>query len=97
MDKEKEIEEMAKVIMDSAFNDMSNKRSLHKFGVSGFYAEALISAGYGNVKQAIKDFAGKLFENISVFLAKKNITSANEVKQIIRKTEELYGEDKNES
>lgn len=57
MDKEKEIESMAEIITDSAFNDMSNSRSRHKYGVSGFYAEALINAGYGNVEQAVKEFA----------------------------------------
>lgn len=64
MDKEKEIEMIAEIITNSAFNDMSDSRSRHKYGVSGFYAEALINAGYGNVKQAVKDFAEKLKKEI---------------------------------
>ncbi len=53
----------------------------------------LSNAGYGDTKQAVREFAEKFFKEISAFLAKKHITSANEVKQIIRRiVKETCGE-----
>ncbi len=55
MDKEKEIEEMAKALHQNC--------SFAKYGgelLCGDSAKALVNAGYGNVKQAVKEFAEKL-------------------------------------
>ncbi len=83
MDKEKEIEEMAKELHCATNESYISCRKIARILVE--------RRGYGNVKQAISDFAGEVFKGLSEVLAKKHITSANEVKQIIRGAEEHYG------
>ena len=52
MDKEKQIEEMGKVILGAILLSRKEKRNNCKYGLGGICAEALINAGYGNVKAA---------------------------------------------
>lgn len=59
MNKEKEIEQMAKTIELIKLQALNTVGSLNK-GYGMFYAEHLASAGYGNIKQAVKEFAEKL-------------------------------------
>ena len=63
MNKEKEIEEMAKVLKKAIVYD---KHAALTYGYTSIYyaltAENLINAGIGNVKQAVKEFA-ELLDN----------------------------------
>lgn len=64
MNKEKEIEEMAKVLFESG---VALDATDFAFGVDGDdhftrLAIKLVNAGYGNVKQAVKEFVDRLKE-----------------------------------
>lgn len=64
MDKQKEIEEMAKKICKSS-SVGCNFPTCNKCGIKDtckarIYATRAIKAGYGNVRQAVKEFAEKL-------------------------------------
>lgn len=62
MDKQKEIEEMAKVIFESGVALEGADFTLGVNGDDHFtrLAQRLINAGYGNVKQAVREFAEEL-------------------------------------
>lgn len=62
MDKEKEIEELAFSII-GATSPLGVKDLTKQFDYKTV-AEYLINAGYGNVKQAVKEFAEKLKQKI---------------------------------
>lgn len=92
MDKEKEIEEMEKLLcsMNQKFSD---KESL-KCGAELYYkvcplirvaAKELIEADYGNVKQAVNEFAEKLKEHFSNYFDSQYIDDL---------FKELYDEEK---
>ncbi len=53
MNKEKEIEELAEILYSFGANKTPNNADYHM-------ADYLINLGYGNVKQAVKEFAEKL-------------------------------------
>lgn len=55
MNNEKEIEKLARTIELIKLQALNTVGSLNK-GYGMFYAEHLVSAGYGNVKQAVKEF-----------------------------------------
>lgn len=59
MNKKKEIQRMSEIIADAY---LPNNRPQSSFDVFRFKpaAEALSKAGYGNVKQAVKEFAEEL-------------------------------------
>lgn len=59
MNEEKEIEEMAEVLEQAKINALYTIGSLNN-GFGHWYANALFSAGYGNVKEAVKEFAEEL-------------------------------------
>ncbi len=70
MDKEKEIEEMAH---RSGFCEHPDRHCLERYGdcsECSTYArcESLINAGYGNVKQAVKEFAERLVIKIDFLI-----------------------------
>lgn len=54
MDKEREIKEIAKIISNSCDREGIAKRCPERI------SEALIEAGYGDIKQAVREFAEKL-------------------------------------
>lgn len=98
MDKQKEIEKISKMAITmgkchfgTCIECKRQANSPHCF----LFEQAVIlhNAGYGNVKQTVSEFAGEVFKGLTDFLANKNITSANEVKQIIRQAEaNCFGE-----
>ncbi len=92
MDKEKEIEEMARVIEYCAHKDCESCRKQGNYRCSAYNkATDLRNAGYGNVKQAVKEFAEKLKE---VFNSKHWAVFANAAnKDIDNLITELYGAD----
>lgn len=69
MNKEKQIEEMAKLIDGSECPSEKcpkmDKEQVKAFGACNIHrAQILYNAGYGNVKQAVKEFAEKLKEKV---------------------------------
>lgn len=103
MDKEKEIEEMRKNA-GCYFADINKtcaemRKICEETHTSSFEecencctyeeCELLVDAGYGNVKQAVKEFAEKLKEQMEINGYRSNLHN-----RIIDKTfKELYGED----
>lgn len=86
MNKQKEIEQIAKIldgaecVEDALFVDFDGM------------AKALVNAGYGDVKQALEDYATKLHNNIVVYL-KRDFDTREEVCKIIDETlKEVCGE-----
>lgn len=64
MDKEKEIQEMTSEILGKSFGcDCTNLGYI----IAKEVAETLFNAGYGNIKQAVKEFAEKLKEELWKF------------------------------
>ena len=65
MNKAQQIEEMAEVLRNSIAYD---KTTAIEYGYTSIFyqesAEALVNAGYGNVKQAVKEFAERLKKEI---------------------------------
>lgn len=57
MDKEKRIAELAEILYDFGADKKPNNADYHR-------ADYLINLGYGNVKQAVKEFAEKLKQKI---------------------------------
>lgn len=57
MEKEKQIEELGKIVLSAILLSRREKRNNCKYGLGGICAEALINAGYGNVKEAVKETA----------------------------------------
>lgn len=91
LDKQKQIEEIENIVVEVAFLQAHEPNGDDE--LSRKVAEAIVNAGIGDTKQAVREFAEKFFKEISAFLAKKHITSANEVKQIIRRiVKETCGE-----
>lgn len=89
MDKEKEIEEIAKVICPNIWTcevcTIKHGRCTNKL-----LSERIINAGYGNIKQAVKEFAEKLK---SLFCTECDY-GGGDIKQTINELiKELYGED----
>ncbi len=66
MNKEKEIEEMAKAIDYVIYQYSSDPNTPPDNNLSECIAYDLIVRGYGNVKQAVKDFAEKLKEQMEL-------------------------------
>ena len=69
MNKEKQIEEMAKLIDGSECPSEKcpkmDKEQVKAFGACNIHrAQILYNAGYGNVKEAVKEFAEKLKEKV---------------------------------
>lgn len=64
MDKEKEIEEMVKVLekANEPIEYDDNECCMFAYPTQKDIAEELYNAGYGNVKQAVKEFAEELKE-----------------------------------
>ena len=61
---DKKIEEMAKVISKIDFAVPYQEKEKHLGGLYGYIAEELINAGYGNVKQAVKEFADMVVDTL---------------------------------
>ncbi|MCM1437756.1 MAG: hypothetical protein NC131_00900 [Roseburia sp.] len=84
MDKKKDIKAMTKICEEHR----------EDWGVDGFcgeQAKALSEAGYGNVKQAVKEFGDELKE---IFDTKHTAVMANVVhNRVDNLFKELYGED----
>ena len=64
MNREKQIEEMGKIILGTILLSRRKKRNSCKYGFGGMCAEALYDKGYGDTKQAVKEFAEKLKEKV---------------------------------
>lgn len=95
MDKEKEIEEMSTTIISNADENLISCSLFTAQKIS----EWLVNAGYGNVNQAVKEFAEKLKAEIND-LPKEALTFSirHQAPELIDKTfKELYGEGDNES
>lgn len=92
-----EIEKMAKVI-DSVLGSaptfvlQSRGTGEYKSVTNSEIATALVNAGYGDIKQALEDYATKLHNNIVVYL-KRDFDTREEVCKIIDETlKEVCGE-----
>ena len=81
-DRRSKIERMARVMSEAAFADTEDKKSKHFAGLSGFYAEACIKAGYGDMK-AFSEHLKSLFSESGIYFGK-------DVIEIIAATCEQY-------
>lgn len=82
MDKEKEIEEMARVMCDPLEPCMKDKpctdcKTYGRNCYTIYKAKRLATAGYGNIEQAVREFAEELKE---IFDAKHTAVMANVVR-----------------
>ena len=93
MNNEKEIEKMAEQIEQSLLLANSYVGSMNK-GKGHWIASYLFKAGYGNVKQAVKEFAEKLKEcACAVINSTFDLRLVVDVKTIDNLITELYGAD----
>lgn len=88
MDKEKQIEEMAEDIL----------KIQHGSKPCFIVAETLVNAGYGNVKQAVKEFAERLKKEQVTAACLFGAEAGGEVQVVVVNDiddtfKELYGED----
>ncbi len=90
MDKEKEIEEMASVLERAKISAIVTIGSLNK-GFGYWYADSLVNAGYGNVKQAVKEFAAFMHGLVPIYCKGGNQLAFH--REIDKKIKELYGEE----
>lgn len=98
MNKEKEIERMAKVLCDSPNRDCNTCHTylhgrLRENCEYISFANKFISMGYGNVKQAVKEFAEKLKEEYCYVDKNDGICMGAFPDEIDNLITELYGED----
>lgn len=85
-----DIEKMAKIISDRS--NLLSSYDIRETSPALIYATALVNAGYGDVKQALEDYATKLHNNIVVYL-KRDFDTREEVCKIIDETlKEVCGE-----
>ena len=95
MSKEKEIEEMAKAIDNVIYQYSSDPYTPPESHLSECIAHDLIMRGYGNIKQAVKEFADKAIEIIAeVFV--ENLNRRDFIHKLSDKLENLikpYGAD----
>lgn len=100
MDKQKEIEEMRQVMAEYSCGKKCTP-SCEKRGYCHIerFIENLIDNGYGNVKQAVKEFAEKLKERVKFkevittkreFNVYREVVSKEQIDELIKK---LYGEE----
>ncbi|MDE6965505.1 MAG: hypothetical protein K2O94_00850 [Clostridiales bacterium] len=87
MNKKKEIEEMGKAMCEKFRSDHCGNDCEC---ANEFIAEKLINAGYGNVKQAVKEFGEKLKKEFTNYCELPIKQSCNIVDNLIT---ELYGAD----